>query len=97
MSRAVGLLSPAIGVGPGFGNPVADGFMQGVQALGLVGLLEQLVSGAPDLLDPESLTLVRANYACQDDTAMRAVLHRVVGAVPSRASIGSQPSRRLRS
>ena len=77
----VGFLSPAIGAGPGLDNPVAVGFMQGVRALGLVGLLEQLVAGMPDMLDAGSLALVRANYGRQDDAAMRACCAALVGAV----------------
>jgi pimeloyl-ACP methyl ester carboxylesterase len=68
----VGFLSPAIGAGPGFGNPVAAGFMQGVQALGLVGLLDQLLTAMPDALTPEAQREVRAAYGRQDDASMRA-------------------------
>ena len=71
VSRLV-FMAPALGAGPGFENPVAVGFMQGVQALGLVGLLDQLVSGMPDMLDPVAAATVRANYSRQDDDAMRA-------------------------
>jgi 3-oxoadipate enol-lactonase len=77
----LGLVTPAIGAGPGFENPVAAGFMQGVAALGLVGLLDQLVAGMPDMLDPESLGLVRANYCRQDDAAMRACCSALADAV----------------
>ena len=77
----IGCLAPAIGAGPGLDNPVAVGFMEGVQALGLVGLLEQLVAGMPDMLDAASLALVRANYGRQDDAAMRACCAALAGAV----------------
>jgi len=70
-SRLV-FMAPALGAGPGLDNPAAVGFMQGVQALGLVGLLDQLLAGLPDLLDPSTSASVRANYARQDDEAMRA-------------------------
>ncbi len=77
----LGLIAPAIGAGAGLDNPVAVGFMQGVAALGLVGLLDQLVAGMPEMLDPESLDLVRANYGRQDDTAMRACCSALADAV----------------
>jgi pimeloyl-ACP methyl ester carboxylesterase len=77
----VGFVGPALGAGPGFENPVAIGFMQGVQALGLVGLLEQLVDGLPDMLDADTLDVVRANYGRQDDAAMRACCTALVEAV----------------
>jgi pimeloyl-ACP methyl ester carboxylesterase len=55
--------------------------MQGVQALGLVGLLDQLVTGMPEMLDPASLGQVRANYGRQDDAAMRACCAALADAV----------------
>ncbi|MGZ8764673.1 MAG: alpha/beta fold hydrolase [Acidimicrobiia bacterium] len=77
----VGLIAPAIGAGVGLDNAVAVGFMQGVQALGLVGFLDQLVAGMPEMLDPDSLELVRASYGRQDDAAMRACCASLAAAV----------------
>jgi pimeloyl-ACP methyl ester carboxylesterase len=77
----LGLIAPALGAGPGLDNPVAIGFMQGVQALGLVGLLDQLVSGMPEMLDPATLAVVQANYRRQDDAAMRACCAALAAAV----------------
>lgn len=77
----VGFIAPALAAGPGFDNPVAVGFMQGVQVLGLVGLLDQLVGAMPEMLDPDTLGVVRANYGRQDDSAMRACCASLAAAV----------------
>jgi len=52
-----------------------------VQALGLIRLLDQLVAGMPEMLDPGSLALVRADYGRQDDAAMRACCAALAAAV----------------
>lgn len=66
------LMGPAITAGPDLGNPVVAGFLAGVQDAGLLGLLDAVVAANPDVLPAAALAEARANYARQDDAAMRA-------------------------
>jgi pimeloyl-ACP methyl ester carboxylesterase len=72
--RALGLSSPAIGAGAALGNPVATGFAEGVDQLGLVGMLDSLIAAGRLDLSAEELAAARANYVRQDDAAMRACI-----------------------
>ena len=66
------IIGPAIGAGRGLANPVAAGFLDGVRDKGLLGLFEEVLAAAPDLLAPEVVAQVWANYGRQDDASMRA-------------------------